>query len=68
MIRYSTSNDRKCKLIRNWCRENGYAYGFEDDDKNSIDTYPFVILAPSYEMEELLKVIDSFETYRSSNH
>ena len=63
MIRYSTSNDRKCKLIRNWCRENGYAYGFEDNDKNSIDTYPFVILAPSYAEKDLLNAIEA-ETRR----
>ena len=31
----------------------------DDKDKNNIDTYPFVILAPSYEKEELLKVVDS---------
>ena len=59
MIRYNTSNDRKCKQIRNWCREKGYAYSFDDKDKDNIDTYPFVILAPSYEKEELLKVVDS---------
>ena len=63
MIRYSTSNDRKSKLIRNWCRENGYAYGFEDDDKNSIDTYPFIILAPSYAEKDLLNAIEA-ETRR----
>ena len=63
MIRYSTSNDRKCKLIRNWCRENGYAYGFEDNDKKSIDTYPFVILAPSYAEKDLLDAIET-ETRR----
>jgi len=63
MIRYSTSNDRKCKLIRNWCRKNGYAYGFEDDDKKSLDIYPFVILAPSYAEKDLLDVIET-ETRR----
>ncbi len=57
MIRYSTSNDRKCKLIRNWCRENGYAYSFDDKDRKNTDTYPFVILAPSYVKEDLLNTI-----------
>ena len=57
MIRYSTSNDRKCKLIRNWCRENGYAYSFDEEEKGNVDTYPFVILAPSYAKEDLLDAI-----------
>ena len=63
MIRYSTSNDRKCKMIRNWCRENGYAYSFDEEDKGSVDTYPFVILAPSYAEKDLLDVIET-ETRR----
>ena len=49
-------------MIRNWCRENGYAYGFEDD-KKSLDIYPFVILAPSYAEKDLLDVIET-ETRR----
>ncbi|MBQ1533444.1 MAG: hypothetical protein IIZ64_01345 [Erysipelotrichaceae bacterium] len=57
MIRYSTSNDRKCRLVRNWCRENGYAYSFDDKDQKNTDTYPFVILAPSYAKEDLLDAI-----------
>ena len=63
MIRYSTSNDRKCRLVRNWCKENGYAYSFDDKDRKNTDTYPFVILAPLYAEKDLLDVIET-ETRR----
>ena len=62
MIRYSTSNDRICKIIRSWCRENNYIYTFDDEDKKNIDIYPFVILAPSYAEEELIEKIRMAQT------
>ena len=60
MIRYSTSNDRKCKAVRNWCREHGYAYSFDEKDRSS-ETYPFVILAPSYAEEDMRNAIRKAE-------
>ena len=39
------------------CRENGYAYSFDEEEKGNVDTYPFVILAPSYAKEDLLDAI-----------
>lgn len=58
MFRYSTSNDRICRIIRNWCRENNYIYSFDEEDKKNMDIYPFIILAPSYVEKELIERID----------
>ncbi|MBQ6478246.1 MAG: hypothetical protein IJI44_02635 [Erysipelotrichaceae bacterium] len=55
MIRYSTSNDRICKIIRNWCRKNNFLYSFDEDDRGCV--YPFVILAPSHAEKELMERI-----------
>lgn len=55
MIRYKTSNDKVCKAVRRWCRENNYIYSFETDSKDKeFYVYPFTIVAPSY-MENDLK-------------
>lgn len=62
MIRYSTSNDRICKIIRSWCRENNYIYRFDDEDRKCTDIYPFIILAPSYAEEELIERIRMAQT------
>ncbi len=62
MIRYNTSSDRICKVIRNWCRENNYIYTFDDEDKKCTDIYPFIILAPSYAEEELIERIRMAQT------
>jgi len=62
MIRYSTSNDRICKIIRSWCRENNYIYTFDDEDRKCTDIYPFIILAPSYAEEELIERIRMAQT------
>ncbi len=62
MIRYSTSNDRICRIIRSWCRENNYIYTFDDEDKKNIDIYPFVILAPSCVEEDLIERIRMAQT------
>ena len=59
MIRYNTSNDRICKTIRSWCRENGYIYRFDDNENTC--TYPFVILAPSDVENELIERIRTNE-------
>jgi|GEM_PF-5813173 len=61
MIRYNTSNDRICKIIRSWCRENNYIYTFDDEDKKTVCIYPFVILAPSYAKKELMERISLLE-------
>ena len=57
MIRYNTSNDRICKVIRSWCRENKYIYKFDDEDKKNTCIYPFVILAPSDAEKKLIERI-----------
>ncbi len=62
MIRYSTSNDRICKIIRYWCRENNYIYTFDDEDRKCTVIYPFSILAPSYAEEELIERIRMAQT------
>ena len=61
MIRYNTSNDRTCKIIRDWCKQNKYIYTFDVEDRKNIDTYPFVILAPSYAEKELIETIRTME-------
>ena len=62
MIRYNTSNDRICKIVRNWCRENSYIYRFDDEDNKNSDVYPFVMLAPSYAERELIERIRTVKT------
>ena len=58
MIRYNTSSDRLCKIIRNWCKENNYYFSLEPSDgEKDTDVYPFRILAPSYMEDDLLKEI-----------
>ena len=58
MIRYSTSNDRVCKEVRDWCRQNNYIYSFDEEDrKTGYCVYPFVILAPSYAEKDLIERI-----------
>lgn len=61
MIRYSTSNDRICKLIRDWCRKNRFIYSFEEKGNKDNDVYPFVILAGSEAEKELMKLISDNE-------
>ena len=63
MLRYNTSNDRVCRVIRDWCRENNYYYSFEPSDRDhDFCIYPFRILAPSYAEDGLLERIRSMET------
>ncbi len=58
MIRYNTSNDRICKIIRSWCKEKEYIYSFDEVGKKNTDVYPFIIFAPSYAEKELIERID----------
>ncbi|MBR0418035.1 MAG: hypothetical protein IJI66_02575 [Erysipelotrichaceae bacterium] len=61
MIRYSTSNDKVCKVIRDWCRRNNYIFSFEDTDNKANEVYPFVILASSKAEKELMELISTYE-------
>ena len=63
MIRYNTSNDRVCKTIRKWCKDNNFIYSFETDrNENEHHVYPFKIVAPSYMENDLIKTIGSIKS------
>ena len=59
MIYYNTSNDKISKIIVKWCKDNNYIFSFDTKDKErNYYTYPFTIVAPSYQEEDLLKRIE----------
>ena len=58
MIRYNTSNDRICKAVISWCKENRYLYSFDTDDRDrNLYVYPFTIAAPSSKETELIDMV-----------
>jgi hypothetical protein len=58
MIYYNTSNDKICRLVIEWCKDNNYLYSLDTENKErNMNIYPFTILAPSYQENNLLEKI-----------
>ena len=49
MIRYNTSNDKLCKIIVKWCKDNNFIYTLDPQEgEKETDAYHFRIFAPEY--------------------